>query len=153
MNDAPLTHIDDQGHATMVDVSSKPPVRREAVAEGCFAARSDTIDRLLRGDLPKGEALAVARVAGIQAAKDCSRMIPLCHPLPIEHVSVEFHRADATTLHIRTSTIVTARTGVEMEALAAVMGAALCLWDMTKAIDDSLSIDSVRLIKKNKAEN
>jgi len=152
MKEAPLTHLDDQGHATMVDVSGKPPVRRQAVAEGCFTASSETIDRLLRGDLPKGEALAVARIAGIQAAKDCSRMIPLCHPLPIEHVSVEFHRDDATTLRIRTTALGIARTGIEMEALAAVMGAALCLWDMTKAIDDSLAIDSVRLVEKHKGE-
>ncbi|MAB82509.1 MAG: cyclic pyranopterin monophosphate synthase MoaC [Phycisphaerae bacterium] len=151
--DSPLTHIDDRGQASMVDVSGKPPIRREAVAEGRFIAKKETIDRLLRGDLPKGEAMAVARIAGIQAAKDCSRTIPLCHPLPLEHVSVEFHRADATSIRIRTSTVVVARTGIEMEALSAVAGAALCLWDMTKAIDDTLSIDSIHLVEKRKAAN
>lgn len=149
--DSPLTHIDDRGQASMVDVSHKPPVRRKAVAEGKFVAKKETIDRLLQGDLPKGEAMAVARIAGIQAAKDCSRTIPLCHPLALEHVSVDFHRADDTSILIRTSTVVVARTGIEMEALAAVAGAALCLWDMTKAIDDTLSIDSIQLVEKQKA--
>ncbi len=153
MTDAPLTHLDEQGRAGMVDVSGKPAVRREAVAEGRFHARATTIDRLLQGDLPKGEALAVARLAGIQAAKDCSRIVPLCHPIPLEHASVEFDREGDTVLRIRATATVIARTGIEMEALAAVMGAALSLWDMTKAVDDALSIGDVRLVEKRKASD
>ncbi len=153
MSEAPLTHLDAQGRAGMVDVSGKPAVRREAVAEGRFNAKASTIDRIMQGDLPKGEALAVARLAGIQAAKDCARTIPLCHPVPIEHASVEFRRDGDTAIRIRTTATVVARTGIEMEALSAVTGAALTLWDMTKAIDDSLSISDVRLVEKNKAQD
>ncbi len=137
----------------MVDVSDKPAVRREAIAEGRFIAKASTIDRIMQGDLPKGEALTVARLAGIQAAKDCARTIPLCHPVPIEHASVDFQRDGDTAILIRASATVIARTGIEMEALTAVTGAALTLWDMTKAIDDSLSIGDVHLVEKKKASD
>lgn len=135
----------------MVDVSDKPPVRREAIAEGTFTVSSAaTLDRLLAADLPKGEGLAVARIAGIQAAKMCDRLIPLCHTLPLDHVAIEFVRVDATHLRITATAVVTARTGVEMEALTAVSVAALTLYDMTKAVDRDLRIENIHLLRKHK---
>ncbi len=145
-----LTHIDQQGRASMVDVSGKPQVRRVAVAEGFFEAAASTIAAILDGDLPKGEALAVARVAGIGGAKMCDRLIPLCHPLPLEQVTVSFDRDADDRIRIEASATVTARTGIEMEALTAVSVAALTLWDMTKAIDKGLRISGIRIIHKEK---
>ncbi len=145
-----LTHIDEQGRARMVDVGSKPPMRRTAVAEGFFCAAGKTLDLLEAGDLPKGEALAVARVAAIQAAKKCDELIPLCHTLPLDLVRVDFERAEPDRLRIVATVSTTARTGVEMEALTAVSTAALTLWDMTKAVDKALRVDGIRLVSKEK---
>ncbi|MCH2142140.1 MAG: cyclic pyranopterin monophosphate synthase MoaC [Phycisphaerales bacterium] len=145
-----LTHINQHGQAAMVDVSSKPVVHRRAVAEGFFVAQPETLDRLVEGALPKGEAIAVARLAGVQAAKCTDQLIPLCHSLPLEHATVEIERAGNERLRIQASAVVTARTGIEMEALTAVSVAALTLWDMTKAIDDSLRIEGIRLVSKEK---
>ncbi len=149
MNDE-LTHIDKQGKARMVDVGSKPPMRRTAVAEGFFCAAGKTLDLLEAGDLPKGEALAVARVAAILAAKKCDELIPLCHTLPLDLVRVDFERAGSDRLRIVATVSTTARTGVEMEALTAVSTAALTLWDMTKAVDKDLRVDGIRVVKKEK---
>ncbi len=145
-----LTHIDEHGRARMVDVGSKPPVRRTAVAEGFFCAANATLDRLEAGDLPKGEGLAVARVAAIQAAKKCDELIPLCHTLPLDVVRVDFDRAGSDRLRIEATVSTTARTGVEMEALTAVSVAALTLWDMTKAVDKDLRVEGIRLVQKKK---
>jgi cyclic pyranopterin phosphate synthase len=145
-----LTHLDERGRAQMVDVGDKPPQRRVAVAEGMFVAGSATLDALLAGKLPKGEALAAARIAGILAAKRCDQLIPLCHSLPLDAVNVEFQRRDPRHLRIVATASITARTGVEMEALTAVTIAALTLYDMTKAIDRKLSISGIRLVKKTK---
>jgi len=145
-----LTHLDDQGQAHMVDVSAKPIVRRIAVAQGDFVAAKATLDRLMAGDLPKGEALAVARIAGISAAKRTDELIPLCHSLPIEQVTVVFERIAEDRLRVTATTTVTARTGVEMESLTAVSVACLTLYDMTKAIDESLRIEGIVLVKKVK---
>ncbi len=145
-----LTHIDEHGKASMVDVSEKPPMRRTAIAEGFFIAQETTLDAIISGDLPKGEGLAVARIAGIQAAKICDSLIPLCHPLPLEFAEVTFERVENNKLKITSTMIVHGRTGIEMEALTAVSVAALTLWDMTKAIDKDLAIDSIRLIEKRK---
>jgi cyclic pyranopterin phosphate synthase len=134
----------------MVDVSGKPPMRRVAVAESRFCAQAETLDRLMAGDLPKGEALAAARLAGIQAAKRVDALIPLCHTLPLEHVEVTFHRGGPDWIRVEASATVTSRTGVEMEALMAASVAALTLWDMTKAIDTDLKIEGTRLLKKTK---
>lgn len=134
----------------MVDVGDKPPMRREAVAEGFFVAASGTLDLVMAGDLPKGEALAVARVAAIQAAKRCDALIPLCHTLPLDAVQVNFERAAADRIRIEARATITARTGVEMEALTAVSIAALTLYDMTKAVDRDLHIDGIRLVSKTK---
>jgi len=145
-----LTHIDEHGKASMVDVSERPPMRRTAIAEGFFIAQETTLDAIISGDLPKGEGLAVARIAGIQAAKICDSLIPLCHPLPLEFAEVTFERVENNKLKITSTMIVHGRTGIEMEALTAVSVAALTLWDMTKAIDKDLAIDSIRLIEKRK---
>ncbi len=134
----------------MVDVGSKPPVRRTAVAEGFFCAAGRTLDRLQAGELPKGEALAVARVAAIQAAKRCDELIPLCHTLPLDVVRVDFDRAESQRVRIVVTVSTNARTGVEMEALTAVSVAALTLWDMTKAVDKDLRVEGIRLVEKTK---
>ena len=145
-----LTHIDEQGRAQMVDVGHKPSVRRTARACGEFIAAKATLDRLLAGDLPKGEALAVARVAGIAAAKRTDALIPLCHTLPLDHVAVAFERVGEDRLQVTAETALTGRTGVEIEALVAVSVACLTLYDMTKAIDRNLRIEAIRLIEKTK---
>lgn len=134
----------------MVDVGGKPPMRRRAVAEGFFIAQSATLDAVMDGQLPKGEALAVARVAGILAAKRCDELVPLCHSLPIEAVQVDFERCEHG-IRITASASLTGKTGVEMEALTAVAVAALTLYDMTKAIDRELRIEGIRLLEKTKA--
>ena len=147
-----LTHLNEDGQASMVDVSEKVPLRRTAIAEGFFCAKEKTIDALLCGNLPKGEALSVARIAGIQSAKCCDSLIPLCHPLPLEFVDIQFERNPLDRIKVTSTVIVTGRTGVEMEALRAVSVAALTLWDMAKAIDSSLSIEGITLIDKRKEE-
>ena len=152
MAESKMTHLDTEGRATMVDVSSKPMVRRTAIAEGFFVASPDALDRLESGDLPKGEALGTARIAGIQAAKDCSRMIPLCHPMPIDHVQVDIERSEPNRMRIEAHVSVTARTGVEMEALSAITGCALTLYDMTKAIERHATIEGIRLVAKHKED-
>ncbi len=134
----------------MVDVGHKTPMHREAVAEGFFCATSATLDLLEQGQLPKGEALAVARIAGIAAAKRCDELIPLCHTLPLESVTVNFERVSAGRMRIEVVARTTSKTGVEMEALQAVSSAALTLWDMTKAVDKDLRIDGVRVVRKTK---
>lgn len=145
-----LTHLDAEGRARMVDVGHKPPMHRTAVATGTLFAAAATLDRLVAGDLPKGEALAVARIAGIQAAKRCDALIPLCHTLPLDAVSIDFERAGPDRLRVTGTAIITARTGVEMEALTGVSVALLTLWDMVKGVDADLRIDDVRLIEKRK---
>lgn len=150
MNTGKLTHIDETGKAQMVNVGHKPPMHRKAVAQGDFVAAADTLNRLMAGDLPKGEALAVARIAGIQAAKRTDELIPLCHSLPLDVVTVDFERINDTTVRVRASASITARTGVEMEALVAVSTACLTLYDMTKAIDKQLNIQNIELVEKTK---
>ena len=147
-----LTHLDSKGRAAMVDVGHKPIVRRTALAEGFLVAAEQTLDRLMKGDLPKGEALSVARIAGISAAKRTDELIPLCHSLPLDQAAVQFERTQPTRLRVTATASVTARTGVEMEALTAVCVACLTLYDMTKAIDKSMRIEDVRLVEKTKAE-
>ncbi len=147
-----LTHIDEHGRAQMVDVSAKAPLRRTAVAQGDFVADTATLDRLMAGDLPKGEALAVARVAGILAAKRTDEVVPLCHSLPLEHVSIDFERVGDRRLRVKALARTTARTGVEMEALVAVSTACLALYDMTKAIDKALAIEGIHLVSKKKEQ-
>jgi cyclic pyranopterin phosphate synthase len=143
-----LSHVDPSGAVRMVDVGGKPASRRRAVAAAEVRMAPETA-RQLR-ELPKGDALATAQVAGIMAAKRTSELIPLCHPLPLTHVEVSLEVGDAAVA-ITTSVETTAQTGVEMEALTAATVAALTVYDMAKAIDKELSIGEVRLLKKTKA--
>ena len=151
MNEHDLTHVDAHGRLRMVDVGEKPPMHRRAVAEGFFCAQAATLDKLLAGELPKGEALACARVAGILAAKKTDELIPLCHPLPLDAINIDFHRTHDDRVRIVATASITARTGIEMEALTAVSIAALTLYDMTKGVDRDLIIDGVRLVEKTKS--
>jgi cyclic pyranopterin phosphate synthase len=149
MSDAPegkLSHLDERGRAAMVDVSGKPVSRRVAEASCRFLCAPGTIARLAA--LPKGDAVAVARLAGIQAAKRTSDWIPLAHPLPIEEIAVEVD-SHSDHLRVRSRVVVTARTGAEMEALVACSAAALALYDMVKAIDRTASVTDLRLDAKS----
>ena len=139
----------------MVDVGHKAPTAREAVAEGTIALQPATLAAIAAGTLPKGEVLTVARIAGITAAKRTGDLIPLCHPLPIDSVAVDFEIPDVppgqsacVKLVVRATARITARTGVEMEALTAVTLAALTVYDMCKAIDKTMVIGDVRLVRK-----
>jgi|SRR5436190_3410134 len=150
-----LSHIDEQGRARMVDVGQKPITAREAVAEGFVILQPDTLRAIADERVPKGEVLGTARVAGIMAAKRCGELIPLCHPLPIESVEVNFdipelepHGAEPVRLHIKAVARISGKTGVEMEALTAVSVAALTVYDMCKAIDKTMTIDGIRVISK-----
>ena len=144
-----LTHLDDQGRAKMVDVGHKPLTPRQAVAEGFISLQRATIEAIAAGNVPKGDVFAVARVAGIMAAKKCGELIPLCHPLGVESVEVAF---DVQDVRVRIEAIarITGKTGVEMEALTAVSVAALTIYDMCKAIDKQMVIEGVRLLSKRK---
>jgi cyclic pyranopterin monophosphate synthase len=147
---AELSHVDETtGALKMVDVGSKPLARRRAVARGSVRMASATASRLR--DLPKGDALAAAQLAGIMGAKRTSELIPLCHPLPLSHVDVELEVGDGV-VEIVASAETTAQTGVEMEALTAVTVAALTVYDMAKAIDKGLTITDVVLVEKTKVE-
>lgn len=142
-----LSHLDDSGAAHMVDVTAKDATRRTAVATGVLRTRADVVDLIATGGLPKGDALATARIAGILAAKRTSDLIPLCHQLALTGVDVEFEvgSVDVTiTATVRT----TDRTGVEMEALTAVSVAALTLYDMLKAVDPAAIIDGIAVVRK-----
>jgi cyclic pyranopterin phosphate synthase len=144
-----LTHLDARGQACMVSVSHKPAQARRAVARGELLCQPATLRAVRRQALPKGDVLAVARVAGIQAAKRTAELIPLCHPLPLSHVAVDFRlRRDRVEIECTVETV--AQTGVEMEALTGVMAAALAWYDMCKAVDSSMRIEAVRLVEKTK---
>jgi cyclic pyranopterin phosphate synthase len=142
-----MTHLDSQGRAAMVDIGDKPITAREAVAEGFIALQPATLAAITTGTVPKGEVLSTARIAGILAGKKCGELIPLCHPLPVESISVDFEIQNGR-IHISATARITAKTGVEMEALTAVSIAALTIYDMCKAIDKTMSIDGIRLVKK-----
>ena len=143
-----LSHVDETGAVRMVDVGDKPHSRRRAVAQGIVRMAPETARRLR--ELPKGDALATAQLAGIMAAKRTSELIPLCHPLPLTNVAVEIEVGDAE-LTITAAAETTAQTGVEMEALVAASVAALTVYDMAKAIDKDMVVAEVRLLEKTKA--
>jgi cyclic pyranopterin phosphate synthase len=147
MND--LTHFDERGASRMVDVSGKEATLRVARASGRVTMEPQTLTLIRDRGLAKGDVLEVARLAGIMAAKQTPQLIPLCHLLPLEAVEVAFSFPDAATVAIEATVRVTARTGVEMEALVAVSVAALTIYDMCKAVDRSLTIDGVRLEEKS----
>lgn len=137
------------GRVEMIDVGDKPPTARTAVASGFISMRSATLRRIREGSLPKGDVLAVARVAGIQAAKRTPEWLPLCHPLPLSHVAVDLRPAARPAgIRIRATVRCTGPTGVEMEALTAVAAAALTIYDMVKSIDRGMEIGPVRLERK-----
>ena len=146
-----LTHINAKGEARMVDVSEKPVQRRTAVARGEIRIAPATL-KLVRGDkIAKGNVLATARIAGVQAAKRTGDLIPMCHPLPLDHCEVDFDFPKAGNAIVITATArVAARTGVEMEALTAVNLAALTIYDMCKAVDKKMRITNVKLVSKTK---
>ena len=142
-----LSHVDEAGEVHMVDVGAKPLARRRAVARASVRMAPETAVRL--GDLPKGNALVTAQLAGIMAAKRTAELIPLCHPLPLSHVDVTLEVQQAA-VEILATAETTAQTGVEMEALTAASVAALTVYDMAKAIDKDMEITAVRLVEKSK---
>ena len=142
-----LTHLDEHGAARMVDVGTKPESPRKAVAEGRIRMSGEALAALWDGTGPKGDALATARIAGIMAAKKTGELIPLCHPLALDAVTVEFSR-ESDAIRVTATTSCTGRTGVEMEAMSAASVALLTLYDMGKAVDRAMVIEGVRLIEK-----
>ena len=142
-----LTHVRADGSAHMVDVTEKNETTRTAIAEGYVITRADVIDKIVDADLPKGDALPVARIAGIMAAKKTPDIIPLCHPLPLGKITIDFERHPD---RVRIEALVKTRgvTGVEMEALSAVSGAALTVYDMIKAVDKQATITGLRVLEK-----
>jgi len=146
-----MTHLDEKGAVRMVDVSAKPPVLRRAVAGGEIHLARSTLRRIQTQALAKGHVLATARLAAIMAAKKTSELIPLCHPLPLTHCAVDFQIPKSHDRIVITASVrITARTGVEMEALTAVSVAALTIYDMCKAVDKHMTIKDIRLVSKTK---
>ena len=144
-----LSHTDEQGHARMVDVSAKPDTQREAIARGVIRMRPETLALIQSGGVPKGDVIGVARLAGIMAAKRTHELIPLCHPLLLTDIAVDITPNEAeSTLDISATVRTTGKTGVEMEALTAVTIAALTVYDMCKAVDRGMRVESVRLAEK-----
>ena len=142
-----LTHLDAAGHARMVDVGGKAETARRAVAEGRIRMTAEALEAIMSGETAKGDALATARIAGIMAAKKAGELIPLCHPLGLESVTLEFDR-ESDAIRVTASAALTGRTGVEMEAMTAASVALLTLYDMGKALDKAMVIDGVRLLEK-----
>lgn len=144
-----LTHLDEQGQARMVDVGHKAETAREAVARAEVHMSPATLSLLAAGQMPKGDVLAVARVAGILAAKRTGELIPLCHPLPLTRVEVHFRLdPERSLVEVEARVATVARTGVEMEALTAAAVAALTLYDMAKAVEKGITIQNLRLVRK-----
>ena len=149
-----LTHVDAQGRVIMVDVGAKPVTQRAAVATGCLVVAVETARLIAAQALPKGDVVATARIAGIQAAKRTSELIPLCHPLPLTHVAIDVMQEtvaeDDVEARIRVTATVktTAQTGVEMEALTATTVALLTLYDMTKAVDKGMRLEGIHVVEK-----
>jgi cyclic pyranopterin monophosphate synthase len=149
MNATPFSHLRDDGQTHMVNVGDKPLQKRRAIAEGALVCSPETIEKLRAHALPKGDVLTVAQIAGIQAAKRTGELIPLCHPLALDAIDVVFTVKPARVV-IRATVDITARTGVEMEALTAVSVAALTLYDMCKSADKAMRIEGIRVVEKTK---
>lgn len=146
---ARLSHLNERGEARMVDVSEKAVTSRTAVAEGFVAMAPATLDMILDGKAPKGDVLATARLAGIMGAKKTSELIPLCHPLPLTQVTLDFTPSrEPSGVRVEATAKVEGKTGVEMEALTAVTVACLTLYDMCKAVDRAMSFSGIRLVEK-----
>lgn len=145
----PLTHLDEQGRAHMVDVGAKPVTPRVCWARGAVRMAPETLARIMQGRIAKGDVIATARLAGIQAAKRTDEWIPLCHSLPLDAVEVELvPEPERSRVRIEAQASAHARTGVEMEALVAVSAAALTLYDMCKAVDRAMVVEGVHLVRK-----
>lgn len=142
-----LTHLNEAGEAHMVDVSEKDATHRIAVAEGVVRMPDELVARFFEGDLPKGDAVAVARIAGIQGAKRTSDLVPLCHPIRLDGVEVSFEPV-GHGIRITATVSTTDKTGVEMEAITAVSTAAITIYDMVKSVERGVTIESVRLLRK-----
>jgi len=149
-----LTHVDDQGRVRMVDVGEKPETERVAVAKGQVTMRPETLRLIAEKGVPKGDVLAVAQVAGIMAAKRVPDLIPLCHPLLLTKIDVEFDiDKEASRIEITATVRSRGKTGVEMEALTAVSVAALTIYDMAKAVERTMHIGEIRLVRKSGGKN
>lgn len=145
-----LTHLNSDGEARMVDISSKTATKRLAIAGGRVRMLESTLEAILDGNAPKGDVLGISRIAGIMAAKQTSQLIPLCHPLPLQKVEVHITPdLELPGFQIRASVTTKGETGVEMEALTAVSIAALTLYDMAKGLEKSIAIESIRLLRKS----
>lgn len=143
-----LTHLNSQGHAHMVDVSDKPISKRSATATAIVEMQASTLTQVLQGGLPKGDVIATARIAGIQACKKTADLIPLCHPLMLTKVSVDIDMISPTQLQVSCTCTLAGKTGVEMEALTGASIAALTLYDMCKAVDKGITIKELGLLSK-----
>ncbi|MFC2041890.1 cyclic pyranopterin monophosphate synthase MoaC [Chloroflexota bacterium] len=145
-----LTHMDDEGRPRMVDITGKPDTRREAIAKGVVRMQAGTLELIKKGQMAKGDVLSVAQLAGIMAAKQTPNLIPLCHPLLLGDVRVEFSLDEAnSTVEITATVTSTGKTGVEMEALTAAAVTALTIYDMCKAVDRGMKIENIRLARKS----
>jgi cyclic pyranopterin phosphate synthase len=147
-----LTHVDESGRAQMVDVRGKPDTHRMAVARGQVRMKRETLALIRQNALAKGDALGAARIAGIMAAKKTAELIPLCHPLMLTHVGIQFELVETDSdgrVEITASVVTTGKTGVEMEALTAVAVAALTIYDMGKAVDRAMQLTDIRLVEKH----
>jgi cyclic pyranopterin monophosphate synthase len=145
-----LSHIDETGRPRMVDVTAKADTRREAVTKGTVHMKAETLELITKGQIAKGDVLTVAQIAGIMAAKQTPSLIPLCHPLLLGEIKVEFEiDQPAHSIHITSTVKNTGKTGVEMEAMTATAVAALTIYDMCKAVDRGIRIDNIRLTKKS----
>ncbi|MEQ9636348.1 MAG: cyclic pyranopterin monophosphate synthase MoaC [Devosia marina] len=144
-----LTHLNEKGEAHIVDIGDKAVTRRRAVAQAVLSGQAETIATIMGGGLKKGDALAVARIAGIMAAKKTAELIPLCHPIPLTKVGVDISGASDTSIRVVATAETTGQTGVEMEALIAASTAALTLYDMAKAIDRAMVVSEMCLVEKS----
>ena len=143
-----LTHVDESGRAAMVDISDKEVTTREARAEVFIQLTAETVEQIKQNSMKKGDVISVARIAGIQAAKKCADLIPLCHPLMLSKVAVEFEWVEGEQLRIESLCKLSGKTGVEMEALTAASVAALTIFDMCKALDKSMVISGLKVLEK-----
>lgn len=144
-----LTHFNSRGEAHMVDVGEKDQTHRVAVCEGQISMKRETLDKILQGDHKKGDVLGIARIAGIMAAKKTSDLIPLCHPLALTHVDIDFTpNTEKSCINARCRVETRGQTGVEMEALTAIQVALLTIYDMCKAVDRGMVMDNIRLVEK-----
>lgn len=143
-----LTHLDDHGNARMVDIGAKQPTARIAIATGRIRMSADALAAIRDGDVPKGDVLAAARIAGIMAAKKTGELIPLCHPLSLDSVTIDF-TFEGEAVRVTASAALTGKTGVEMEAMTATSVALLTIYDMAKALDKGMIIEEIRLLSKS----